>query len=136
MSLRDFAREELTSAGLFDKDSDYNGMLGESVMRLIETFAAEGHSGMSASLALQAFTTLANGNPLTPLTGADDEWTDVSDGLLQNRRCSHVFKGANGAYDIDGIIFRDPDGSTVTNGDSRVPVTFPYTPQSIVVDRV
>ncbi|NIO30179.1 MAG: hypothetical protein GTN75_00095 [Gemmatimonadetes bacterium] len=50
MTLEQHARRELELAGLFDEDSDYGGMLGHSTMRLIEAFAAEGHSGMSAAM--------------------------------------------------------------------------------------
>lgn len=134
MSLTDFARSELTAAGLFDKDTLYGGMLGNAVMELVEKFSEQGHSGMSASIAVQAFERLARYEPLGPLTGADDEWTEVSEGVFQNRRCSHVFKENGEAYDIDGRIFREPSGACFTNRDSRVPVTFPYTPKREYVD--
>lgn len=134
MSLTDFARSELTAAGLFDKDTLYGGMLGNAVMELVEKFSEQGHSGMSASIAVQAFERLARYEPLGPLTGADDEWTEVSEGVFQNRRCSHVFKENGEAYDIYGRIFREPSGACFTNRDSRVPVTFPYTPKREYVD--
>jgi hypothetical protein len=72
--------------------------------------------------------------PLTPLTGGDEEWVEVTPGCLQNKRCSHVFKENGQAYDIQGKVFREASGSTYTSGDSRVPVTFPYMPKSVVVD--
>jgi len=53
----------------------------------------------------------------------------VSDGLWQNNRCSHVFKDADGAWDIDGKIFTDPQGCSYTNRDSRVMIEFPYVPK-------
>ena len=133
-NLTDFAKDELTRAGLFDKDSVYGGMLGEAVMKMIEQFGDEGHSGMSASLAISAFSRLARYEPLTPLTGDDDEWNEIADGEYQNRRCSRVFKNAEGAYDIDGRVFREPSGSCFTSKDSRVPVTFPYVPSTEYVD--
>ena len=139
MSMADFAREELTRAGLFDKDSDYGGMLGEAVMKMIEQFAEEGHSGFSAGMAISAFQRLAKFEPLTPLTGDDDEWVDhgPNQGGMrwQNRRCGRVFKDENGAcYDIDGKVFREPNGVCFTSFDSRVPVTFPYVPTTEYVD--
>jgi len=94
--------------------------------------------------------------PLVPLTGEDWEWTETSEGVFQNKRCSHVFKQADRfdgqAYDIDGIVFYewherdlDPDepgypGKTrfkshYTSSESRVPVTFPYTPIKNYVER-
>lgn len=48
-NLTDYAKDELTRAGLFDKDSDYDGMLGTAALEIIEVFAKQGHSGMSAS---------------------------------------------------------------------------------------
>jgi len=136
-NLEQHAQRELTSAGLFDKDSDYEGMLGEATMRLIRVFAAEGHSGFSASMAVSIFDKLARFQPLCPLTGEDSEWNEVASGASgqcwQNNRCSHVFKDADGAYDIQGKIFREKNGATYTSRESRVPVIFPYTPKSEVV---
>jgi hypothetical protein len=165
MSIRDFAKNELELAGFFDKDAMYGGMIGESIMRMIEVFSDEGHSGMSASIAISTFQRVANFEPLTPLTGDDDEWNDISDDsftafaitepdaegleiintineavtrkhvLFQNKRCSHVFKDENGAYDSQGRVFREPSGACFTSSDSRVPVTFPYVPKVEYVDR-
>jgi len=132
MALKEFAREELTRAGLFD--TMYGDMLGKDVMELVEVFAAQGHSGMSAGVAIQAFAKVARFEPITPLTGDDDEWTEVSDGCFQNKRCPHVFKENGEAYDIEGRIFREPSGACFTNRESRVPVTFPYVPTREYVD--
>jgi hypothetical protein len=137
MTLRDFAERELTAAGYDPNDTDdsINKMMREAVLDLIDTFSDQGHSGFSAPYAIDLFSTLAKWEPLTPLTGADDEWTEVSDGLWQNKRCSHVFKGEDGrAYDIEGRIFSDPDGACFTSRDSRVYVDFPYTPTREYVD--
>lgn len=134
-NLETFAKDELTRAGLFSKDSDYGGMLGDAVMKMIKVFADEGHSGYSASMAINVFERVARFEPLTPLTGEDDEWNEVSEGSFQNRRCSHVFKDSDGrAYDIQGRVFREPSGSCYTNRDSRVYVTFPYVPKIEYVD--
>jgi hypothetical protein len=135
MSIIEFARSELQRAGMFDKDSDYGGMLGDAVIKMLEQFAEEGHSGMSASMAISLFERLARFEPLTPLTGDDDEWTEVVEGQWQNRRCSHVFKDADGrAYDSNGRVFREPDGICFTSRDSRVYIEFPYTPKVEYVD--
>ncbi len=129
-NLTDFARSELERAGLFDKESDYGGMLGTAVLRLVEVFADEGHSGMSAGMAISLFERLARFEPITPLTGNDDEWNEVDEGVYQNRRCPHVFKEGGAAYNAEGVIFRDPDGCCYTSGESRVAVTFPYVPKT------
>jgi hypothetical protein len=133
-NLEQHAERELRAAGLYDEDSDYGGMLAESTMRLIQCFAAEGHSGFSAGMQVSIFEKLARFQPLGPLTGDDDEWMVVCDGLHQNKRCSHVFKENGQAYDAEGRIFREPDGCCYTSCDSRVPVTFPYTPKREYVD--
>lgn len=139
MSIVDFAKDELQRAGLFDEGSDYGGMLGTAVLKMIEQFAEEGHSGFSASMAISAFQRLARYEPLTPLTGEDDEWMEIGDHgegtMYQNRRCGRVFKREDGtAYDIDGRVFREPSGVCFTNIESRTPVTFPYTPTTEYVD--
>jgi hypothetical protein len=121
-----------------DADSssdDINEWIVRDVLQLLWTFAQQGHSGMSANYAISMFSKLARQEPLGPITGEDSEWIHITDdnggsgNLWQNNRCSHVFKDDNGAYDIDGKIFVEPDGSSYTSFESRVPVTFPYTPK-------
>lgn len=129
------AEVELAAAGLVGPDAQYEGMVAEAVLELVRVFAKHGHSGYSASIVRKVFAKVAGFEPLCPLTGADDEWCEVGDGLFQNKRCSHVFKENGIAYDSEGRIFRDPDGTTWQNRDSRVAVTFPYTPSAEIVDR-
>ena len=73
----DWAREEVERAGLLDKDSDYEGMLGEAVLELMSIMSKQGHSGMSAALVTEIFQKLANYEPLTPLTNDPNEWCDL-----------------------------------------------------------
>lgn len=131
-NLETYAEEELRRGGYFDKDGAYGGMLGHAVMKMVREFAQEGHSGMSAGITLAVFKKVAAFQPLTPLTGGADEWNEVGEGVFQNRRCSHVFMEDGQAYDSQGIIFKDADGMRYTNRNSRVPVTFPYTPASAI----
>lgn len=137
-NLTDYARTELEAIGAFGKKDFYEGMTGDSVMELIKVFAKQGHSGMSASIVRNLFNKVANYEPLKPLTGEDDEWggNDMDGNTLQNKRCSHVFKhiDTGEAYDSQGKIFREPNGCTYTSRDSRVPVIFPYTPKSEIVE--
>ena len=65
MSVREDAKRNLELAGLFDKDSDYGGMLGEAVMKLVDCHLDEGHSGMSHSYVLHLFNQVINGQSLT-----------------------------------------------------------------------
>ena len=140
MSLLSYAESELDRIGLTEED-EYNGMMRKHILHMIKEFADEGHSGFSAQYAIDILSKLLSFKPLTPLTGEDDEWCDVSEysgtTTYQNKRCSSVFKeGKDGeAYNIDGKVFwewyKDEDGNAFKSyygcRDSRVPVTFPYT---------
>lgn len=112
---------------------------GMQIKEMILVFSTQGHSGFSASYARQTLHELLGYEPLGPLTGADDEWTEVADTpdmKWQNCRCSHVFKRPDGtAYDANGRVFREPDGNCYTGAGSRVEVTFPYVPTVEYVDR-
>jgi hypothetical protein len=144
-NIKNHALAEFRAAGWVDEKGDYTDEMQqaicEHVLKLLEIFADEGHSGSSAPYAINVFKKLAMFEPLVPLTGEDWEWTEVDEGCFQNKRCSRVFKQADRfdgqAYDIDGIVFfdwyTDPETgekskSYFTGRDSFVPVTFPYTP--------
>lgn len=115
-NLTDHAKRELELAGLFDKDSDYDGMLGDAVMQLVKVFAKQGHSGFSAGRTLAIFNQVANFKNLTPIGKSDDEWMNVTEQspgpLWQNTRRSTTFSRDAGKtwYDID-----DPK---LNNGDT------------------
>lgn len=135
-NLIEHARRELP--GLRPGADGMDKLMAEQVLELLAVFSAHGHSGFSAPFAIGMFKDLANFEPLGPLTGEDDEWADISGGetkLWQNIRCLHVFKGEDGrAYNIEGKVFRQPDGCCYTSRDSRVYVEFPYTPERKYVD--
>lgn len=128
-------QRELASWFAEGEDSP-NRWMADAVERLVRLHATEGHSGSSAPFAIAVFKEVAAFKPWGPLTGADDEWMEPWDGadLLQNRRCSRVFSDKDGAYDSEGRVFRTPSGSCYTNRDSRVRITFPYTPKTEYVD--
>ena len=77
--LIDHAKRELDLAGLFDKDSDYDGMIGKAVMELCKCFADQGHSGFSANWVLDLFRRLGKYEPLTPITDDPKDWNDISE---------------------------------------------------------
>ena len=108
-------------------------------MELIDTFAAQKHSGSSAPCCLSLFEQLVSYKSLSPLQGGEDEWINITDmagrELWQNNRCYSVFKEADGkAYNMDGKVFREPNGACYTNSNSHVYITFPYTPTTEYVD--
>lgn len=158
-NLNKHAINEFRAAGWLNEDGSYKdemqAAICEHVLALLKVFSDEGHSGSTAPYTVNLFKTLAMFEPIVPLTGEDWEWNEVGDGVFQNKRCSRVFKQAdrfNGqAYDVDGKVFyewverpldEDEEGypgtrrfkSSYTSKDSRVPVTFPYTPKTEYVE--
>lgn len=151
-NLHNHAIAEFRAAGWTDENGNYKDEMQqaicEHVLKLLDVFTDEGHSGSSAPYAINVFKTLAMFEPLIPLTGEDWEWVEVSDGTFQNKRCSHVFKQADRfhgqAYDIEARIFYDwyTDKETgekrkshYTSSESFVPITFPYTPTREYIER-
>lgn len=104
MSLLESAKYELELAGLFDKDSDYNGMIGDSVMELLEVFCKQGHSGFSAKMVIDILDKLLNGKTLTEFIPSIDQAHNI-DGAetWQSTRRGDVFSVNNGKtwYSID-----------------------------------
>ena len=155
MSLESHALAEFRAAGWMDENGKYSDDIQESIckdmLELLSVFSSQGHSGFSASYLLNCFEKLARFEPIVPLTGEDWEWSDVShmsggEKAYQNKRCSRVFKQEDRfdgqAYDIQGKVFiehgYDDNGEettySYTNGDSAVPITFPYTPKTEYID--
>lgn len=159
MDLVEHAKMELEIAGAFDKDSNYDGAIGEAVMELIELFAKQGHSGNSAGIVSTLFGKLARYEPLMDITGKDEEWGDVRDlgdgkSWYQNKRCSALFKdGIEGKpYYIDAIVKRDQRGvkwsgnawlseEDYKSGDRSRMVgkrgyikSFPFKPKTFIID--
>jgi hypothetical protein len=91
-NLVDHAQRELEMQGMFSGKGDfYDGMTGNAVMELMEIFARQGHSGMSAGIAIALFTKLARFEPLSPPTNNPDEWIEVGDKLWQCTRQPSAF---------------------------------------------
>lgn len=149
-NLEKHALMEFRAAGWVDDKGvfvdEMQEMICDHVLNLLKVFSDEGHSGSTAPYAINMFKTLAMFEPLVPLTGEDWEWTLLDYGVdpkWQNKRCSRVFKDADGnVYDIEGKIFwewsgtkEDPYKSHYTCRESRTPVTFPYKPTSVYVYR-
>ena len=141
-NLLSYAEDELNRIGMTeDSPGEMNVTMRKHILHMVKEFSEEGHSGFSGRYALNILTKLLDFKPITPLTGDDDEWNDISDYApepqYQNKRCSSVFKNADGiCYDIDGKVFwkwyRDENGEAVktyySGSGCSTPVTFPYTP--------
>lgn len=115
-----------------DADGDrMQALVGENVLDMVALFGLQGHSGFSASYAQRYIEKALRFEPFSPLTGVDSEWGEPFDynGCSQNKRLSRVFRDADGrAYDIEGKVFEEPSGARYTGKNSRVYITFPYTP--------
>lgn len=140
MSFKSHAEHELFLIGLGPDCTGINKSMRDHILHMVDEFADEGHSGFSASYAIGILEKLLKFEPVTPLTGRDDEWMEIHEGTFQNKRCGRVFKDKDGnAYDINGRVFYEEytdeeDGETrksyFTCYESRTPVTFPYTPKT------
>jgi len=126
MSIIEHAKAELQAVNFGEDDS-------RVMVDLLEKFLDQWDSCGAVHVASEVFTRLLSGQPLGPLTGADDEWFDpMGDGImLMNKRCSSVFKD-----------WRMPDGSLASKAGegellchdidhpkgSGVRIVFPYDP--------
>lgn len=112
MSIIAQAKDELRRADFGDEDSAV-------MIDILERFFAQWDSGGAVHAVAPVLQRLIAGKPLSPLTGADDEWFDHGNGVFQNIRAGSVFKdpryhGGQLAYDLD-----NPAGP-------REAITFPY----------
>lgn len=152
-NLENHALAEFRAAGWVDESGKFcdemQKLMCDQVVELLKLFSSHGHSGSSAPYAISLFEKLAKFEPIVPLTGEDWEWSEVSDGTFQNKRCSHVFKQADRfdgqAYDIEAVIFWEwhTDSETgekykthFTSAESRQPIQFPYTPTREYRERI
>jgi hypothetical protein len=114
MSVIDHARSELKRINFGEEDT-------AAMIRVMELFFKTWDSGGAVHAVFPVLQRLIACKPLTPLTGEDDEWIEVGDGVFQNKRLPSVFKdprfhGGKLATDIDA-------------SDPRAPITFPYWPE-------
>lgn len=122
MSITENAIAEMKRAGVDEQTK-------RDVLSIMHMFFARWDSGGAVSVMLPMIVRCLRGQPLSPLTGADDEWIDRSEysdiPTQQNMRCSSVFRSRMDAtqewrvYDIDL-----PDDANT--------VVFPYDPATRV----
>ena len=150
-------RESAIKAGR-EENAEYGIACYKSALKAFKSLLEDGRSGMSISITGQILNRLILGEPLSPVTGEEDEWEDVSyagmpEGVIeeyQNKRMSSLFKYvyADGSVkysdvqrttcyessrdDIhDGVPFRNGFISRVI--DEVKPITLPYVPQHFKV---
>lgn len=137
MGLVEYAKRELDR---IPKDKDgIQEMINKDIIEIIEALSKQGHSGFSATYAINVLERLMRFKPLSPITEDPEEWNIIREDngiqTLQARRCSSVFmeKTLSGVMirceDIDGIIVSDNGGITwFSSGRFRKEVTLPYLP--------
>jgi hypothetical protein len=140
-NLVEHAKRELELLG--ETDEEYiNGIL-----QVVNAFAAFGHSGGSASVAIPTIHELLQFHTLTPLTNNPEEWNEVAEGVWQNSRNPEAFSGDEGVtyyllsemtplYESEQYVAEETDASgeagavapppessaSVNPGDTAVPV--------------
>jgi hypothetical protein len=122
------------------------------ILALCEAFGESGQSGGSTPYVvaeiLKTLNQLLQQQTISPITGEEWEWTEVTEGFYQNKRDGAVFKeGLDGKpYYIDAIVFDGniggrfnghncvnlPDGSLISS--HQYIKSFPFTPKTFYVD--
>ena len=130
----EYAKRELEMAGLFDKEKDfYKGRTGKVVLELCKILDNDDYSDMSPNFIISLLKRVIYWEPLTPLTGENDEWVVVDKNLKRNKRCSRVFIKNGVAYDSTGYVFITKQGFRFTCAASKKEITFPYYPKETYI---
>lgn len=137
-NLLDHAKAEFEKLG-WPGDCEMQKAVCDDILALLEVFSAQDHSGSSALYVINLFNKLARFDPISPLTGEDDEWHDPYGGepTMRNKRCSEVYKNRHTgeSYWAYGKIFRDKNGVCFTSHNSKVSVDFPWIkPEPEIID--
>lgn len=136
MNLIKFSEDELNRLLSNCKSSEElntQTAINRSILDIVRVFSDQHFTGNTASYCLEILNRLLKYKPLTPLTGNDSEWEDITqygsnDTCYQNKRYPAVFKDKDGkAYDVESKIFSDDNGHTwYTSKESREYIDFPY----------
>ncbi len=120
----------------------------ESIKGVLEAFSNEGHSGGSApfaaSVIARTIKAILGYQVLSPLTGEDNEWRDISEmhgsPMWQNIRDSGVFKDADGKCSyVSSIVWVGQDDFDTFTGrvngfsSSNYIKEFPFMPKTFYV---
>lgn len=168
MSLETWAEKEIEMACQRERnsaaevghqeDAEYGIACYKSALKAFKSLLEDGHSGMSISITRQILNQLLLGEPLSPITGEDDEWEDVSyegmpEGVIkeyQNKRMSSLFKyvyadGTVKYSDVQRVTCYESSHDDTQGGvpfyngfinriiDEVKPITLPYVPQHFKV---
>ena len=102
-------RAEIRAKGEINSDEDWDREIRKSVMKIIQSFAKDRHSGTSAGQVIGIVHQLLQFKPLSPLTNDPNEWQKIAEDmagqndLWQNRRNGAAFShdGGKTFYIVD-----------------------------------
>jgi len=122
-NLVDWAKRELELAGLFDKDSDYDGALGPSILETVKIFSEQGHSGGSAGITRSILNKLLDWEPLSlvknPLIEGYADVGGMGTPLYQCTRDSTIFSEDGGKTWYKLVTDNYEDSNAVSRTKSR-----------------
>jgi len=103
------AIQEMKIAGLYDEDADYGGMIPDAVLKCVEAFAGQGHSGGSASIVISILERVLRFETLSPINSDPNYWMEHSaevagrPGVWQSTRNPAYFSqdGGRTFYSLD-----------------------------------
>lgn len=92
------AKRELAILGYTGEEpaGDPNRWMHDHIMKMVETFADECHSGSSASYAIHVLDKVLQFQNVTPLTDDPQDWCEVGPEVWQCRRRSDAFSDDGG----------------------------------------
>lgn len=105
-------------------------LINTKITELITLLVEQAKDGFNVSPSVKTLTNMLNRSYINPLTGEDDEWMEISDGVYQNLKCSRIFKDKNlfdgKPYYTEGKAFSNNGGKSFYNSDdSYVLIEFP-----------
>lgn len=137
--LVEHVQRELKLAGFLDENSD-DYRIGKSVIEIIDFFSKKEYSYDLAIKIGDLFKKLIVYECISPLTGKDDEWIEISNKFFQNKRIDNVFKDKNNVYYCDAIIWCPYNKKysfigIVENVSSKQFIrSFPFVPKTFYID--
>ena len=133
-TIEEWAREEVLALFVDPTNAEKGGPLRDKLLQTLTMFDTHCPEDDDRRVAIVgALMRSLSFQPLTPLTGIDEEWVQLDEKSFQNRRHGSIFKRVEEDsvtyWNVDGKIFVDPQGNAYSGPDSTVAIEeFPYTP--------
>jgi hypothetical protein len=115
MNINDFAKRELQLVGLLSDDMATNE-IGASVMSLINKIDSMCIEDLTVKrMVVNLFWKLINGQNLSPIYNADDDWIPMDESNYKHIRCEDLIKTKSGEFFYqNAIVFVDETGYSWT----------------------